>query len=187
MTTFYSVDRRGFYKVGGTLDLTQTDPRSGATPFLNSHLGWFTPDDLKQHIQRMFPEGLSLHGWQFTVCRHLICTDENGFKYTHNECAIELAFEYVRRAAFPNCPSRFQSFFAWDSLDAARTFKQAGQPIYRLECEQSFRADSAWLNLNEQNAIGSYSAHRYWSGVPTPTPKWEFLLKPPVRIIEQID
>jgi hypothetical protein len=183
---FYSVDRRGFYKAGEFLNLSQSDPRSGAVPFLNSHLNWFTGDDLRQHIRDMFPDGLSLHGWQFTVCHHLISTDQNGVRYTHNECAIELVFEYARRATFPGCPSRFQSFFAWDSLDAAKAFNKASHPIYQLESEASFRADSAWLNLNEQNAIGSYSAHRYWSGAPTPEPKWEYLLKPPVRVVEQV-
>jgi len=40
--------------------------------------------------------------------------------------------------------------------------------------------------VNDQNAIASFSAHRYWSGASTPIPKWEFVLNPPVRVIEEV-
>jgi hypothetical protein len=44
----------------------------------------------------------------------------------------------VRRAAFPKINSRFQSYFAWETLDAARNFRKEMQAIYRVQAEKGF-------------------------------------------------
>src|SRR5690348_12270730 len=58
----YSVDRSGLYQTGGTLDLWQQDPLPGR-PFWRLP-DWFEADDLRAHVAELFPDGLSLHGWQ---------------------------------------------------------------------------------------------------------------------------
>jgi hypothetical protein len=65
---FYSVDRSGLYQTGGTLDLWQQDPVLGR-PFWRLP-DWFEADDLRAHVAELFPDGLSLHGWQYMVERH---------------------------------------------------------------------------------------------------------------------
>jgi hypothetical protein len=65
---FYSVDRSGLYQTGGTLDLWQQDPLRGR-PFWRLP-DWFETDDLRAHVAELFPDGLSLHGWQYMVERH---------------------------------------------------------------------------------------------------------------------
>jgi hypothetical protein len=183
---FYSVDRSGLYQTGGTLDLCQQDPVLGR-PFWRLP-DWFEADDLRAHVAELFPDGLSLHGWQFMVERHdfIRPTNSDALFVNHN-MVVELAFEYVRRAVFPSRRSRFQSFFAWESLEMARAFRKEGQALYRVESNSIFRADQSWLTLGVQNAIASLSAHRYWSGASSGTPRWEILLAPPVRIMERID
>jgi hypothetical protein len=184
----YSVDRRGFYAVGGTLGLFKRDPRPGAQPFLNSGDNWFSAADLAAHVEALYPDGLSLHGWEYMTWRLVPFTEPNSrIAFTPNERAIELVFEYVRAASFPKQPSRFQSYFGWESLDEARIIAtQSGRPIYRIESDRTVRLDMQWLGLSDQNAIASYQAHKYWSGVATPQPKWEVLMVSPVRVVETI-
>jgi len=183
---FYSVDRSGLYQTGHTLDLWHQDPLRGR-PFWRLP-DWFEADDLRAHVAELFPDGLSLHGWQYMVERHdfIRPTNSDALFVNHN-MVVELVFEYVRRAVFPSRCSRFQSFFAWESLEMARAFRKDGQALYRVESSSIFRADQSWLTLGVQNAIASLSAHRYWSGAPSGTPRWEILLAPPVRVRERID
>jgi hypothetical protein len=98
---FYSVDRSGFYQTAGTLDLWQQDPLPGR-PFWRLP-DWFEADDLRAHVAELFPDGLSLHGWQYMVERHdfIRPTNSDALFVNHN-MVVELVFEYVRRAAFPS-------------------------------------------------------------------------------------
>src|SRR4051794_38761793 len=91
---FYSVDRRGLYQTGGTLDLWQEDPLG--RPFWRLP-DWFVADDLRAHVAELFPNGLSLHGWQYMVERHdfIRPADSNALFVNHN-MVVELVFEYVR-------------------------------------------------------------------------------------------
>ena len=179
---FYSVDRRGFYRTGGTLDLWQQDPLG--RPFWRLP-DWFEADDLRAHVAELFPDGLSLHGWQYMVERHDFIRPTKLF-VNHN-MVVELVFEYVRRAVFPSRRSRFQSFFAWESLEMAKASRKEGQALYRVDSSSVFRADQSWMTIGVQNTIASLCGHRYWSGAPSGTPRWETLLAPPIRIMERID
>jgi len=113
---FYSVDRSGLYQTGGTLDLWQQDPLLGR-PFWRLP-DWFEADDLRAHVAELFPDGLSLPGWQYMVERQdfIRPTNSDALFVNHN-MVVELVFEYVRRAVLPSRCSRFQSFFAWESLE----------------------------------------------------------------------
>jgi hypothetical protein len=98
---FYSVDRSGLYQTSGTLDLWQQDPLPGR-PFWRLP-DWFEADDLRAHVAELFPDGLSLHGWQYMVERHdfIRPTNSDALFVNHN-MVVELVFEYVRRAVFPH-------------------------------------------------------------------------------------
>jgi hypothetical protein len=145
--------------------------------------GWFAGSDLQQHLELLFPLGLSPHGWQYLAHRHDF-KQINGAAFVNHDMVAELVFENVRRVAFPHAPSRLQSFFAWESADEARSFRQGDQKIYRLEADRYLRVDQRWLSLGVQNISALLAAHRYWEGKGTNQPRWEVLLAPPVRILE---
>ena len=184
-TDYFSVDRRGFYNVGRTLDLFKQNP----FPFTYLAVEDFiSPADLASHLNGLFPAGLSLHGWDF-MTRHLDFqrNDVTAINYANYESTLELVLEYVRRTAFAASPSRLQSYFAFESLQAAREFRTNTQPIYRIQADTVLRLDQRWLRHGNQSVIGSYCAHKYWSGAAVTNPKWEHMLVPPVRVVERVE
>jgi hypothetical protein len=182
--SYYSVDRRGFYRVDSELVLYGQDPLN--RPF-HPKPGCFDISELRAHIQSLFPDGLSLHGWHYLIETHEFKMGgvENA-PYVSHEMVCELVFEYVRRAEFPTLQSRLQSYFGWESLEAATEFNKTGKPIYRLESDITFRGDQNWLTVGAQSVRGSISAFKYWGGFSTDKPKWEVLLAPPVRVMERV-
>src|SRR5262249_43501517 len=147
---------------------------------------WFEADDLRAHVAELFPDGLSLHGWQFMVERHdfIRPTNSDALFVNHN-MVVELVFEYVRRAVFPSRRSRFQSFFRWKPLKRETAFPKGGQALYGVKSNPIFRADQSWLPLGAKTAMAPLPAHRFWSGAPSAPPGGKFLLAPPVRIMER--
>ena len=183
-TEYFSVDRRGFYKAGGTLDLFKQNPFKHSFLSIAKHV---TPENLSTHLQRLFPSGLSLHGWA-NMTYHQDWSDySTSNSYAIYDLTLELLLEYVRRAMFPQRPSRMQCYFAFDSLEGARAFRSGTQPIYRVHSDKVLRLDQEWLTYGDQSVIASYSAHNYWSGTATTQPKWEHMLVPPVQVLDQIE
>ena len=178
---YYSVDRRGRYKVGCALQLLSDSPPEGKQL---SDGDFVRADELRAHIHELFPEGLSLHGWDY-VTRSPLTPDGKCVIYS---TALEIFVEYVRRASFPALPSRLQSYFAFDNLEDTKDFAAANgqKPIYRLRADRVLRFDQNWLRLGWQSAYSSFAARSYWSGSSTPEPKWEYLLVPPVDVVELI-
>ncbi|MCI3206435.1 hypothetical protein DBA20_15860 [Pandoraea capi] len=84
MATYFHVDRRARFRAGLEIDLIKPD--LSATP------------DLSQHMNLLFPAGVSQHGLQYLNV---------DVKAGNGEPAIELLWEYVRRAHFPDRPLRF--------------------------------------------------------------------------------
>jgi hypothetical protein len=146
------------------------------------------PSDLQEHVDAMFPKGVTEHGRQYFVGNTVIGPVQ--------EPAIELLFEYVRRASFADTPSRFESVFAFNSLADAQQFRAdtgaAGAAIWEVEAEPGLRADMNYLRLVGVSALTvSYFAHRYWAGessAPDSAPEalWEYLLLPPVRVVARV-
>lgn len=180
---YFSVDRRGFYKAGGTLGLFKQNPLAGYG-FLSVE-DFIGPQDLKAHLEELFPDGLSLHGWDY-MTRHTDFLNSRGNTYSDYSVTLELVLEYVRRSSFVGSPSRLQSYFAFDSLPEVMAFKVGNQPVYRLDADKVMQADQCWLRLGNQNAVGSFAAHKFWSGAGATNPKWEHMLVPPVRVLEQV-
>lgn len=179
---YFSVDRRGFYKAGGTLDLFKDNPLGHTLLPVDDFI---SPEALRAHLKDLFPDGLSLHGWDY-VTRHTDIVRSAGKHYVDYEVALELVLEYVRRSSFADSPSRWQCYFAFDSLGAAKAFRRDNRPIYRLEADKVLRRDQRWLRLGNQGVLGSYAAHRFWSGEATTTPDSEHMLVPPVTVVEQV-
>jgi hypothetical protein len=174
MARFYHIDRSGQLRQGDVIGLTRYND--------------IDPEDLQHHADSLFPEGVSAHGERYFLKPETHALEVNAI--------IELVFEYVRRSNYPHRPSRFQSFFGFDSKDAAINFrKNYGNSIgdlWEVECDdaQTFKADMNNLTLASSLLVLSYRASCYWEGRPDPdinkTPIWEILLQPPISIVKKI-
>lgn len=173
MEKFYSIDRRGAYVEGERLNL----------------LPGRDPDDnaVHAHINRMYPGGFSRHGVQYY--RDPPAPDPTGAN--HNSGLLELLLEATRAAYYPEKPSRFQSVFAWETVDAALKFKalyaQAEHPIFELAPQaRVHRGDMAIYALNQTIACIDHRLHLYWQGktleFPGHQPVWEAVLELPVFV-----
>ena len=169
MRQFYIVDRIGTLRQGQVLNLERFND--------------LKPPQLQSHVDEMFPNGVSRHGERYFL--------KNSTYASVASPAIELLFEYVRRAHFPERPSRFQSWFAVDSITDAKGFRnrfgQGQGAIWRVASETVWQADMNLLTAHQTTLVCSWFAHTYWRGEAGPGQTfWEFLLTPPVHVLECI-
>lgn len=170
MREFYTVDRVCTLYQGQTLELVRFND--------------LQPPDLQSHVDQMFPDGVSRHGDQYFL--------KNSSWANIASPAIELLFEYIRRSHFPNRPSRFQSWFGVESFENAQVFRarfDAGSgAIWRVASREFFQANMNLLTSQQTTLVYSWFAHTYWRGESGQvTPFWEFLLVPPVHVIERVE
>jgi hypothetical protein len=141
----------------------------------------------------MFPQGFSHHGWAYLSIQTTLLEirhNTGANAWVHHDFAVELLFEYIRKAHFPHMPSRFQSYFACDSLaDVARYSQNGAHPVFELSSQTPPpKLDDQWLRFGQFNmtvvlARADYNAHQYWSGAQcSPTSQWEYLMVPPVSV-----
>jgi hypothetical protein len=168
MPRFYTVDRQWTLSEGLVMSLTRYDDVG--------------PPEIAQHLDMLFPDGVTQHGETYLV--------DSRADMQIASPVIELLWENVRRSHFPTAPSRFQSVFAVDTLEAARAFRQRCHcPCARIWVVESsgagFHADMNLLTLNASALRTNWHAHQYWShqeSENSPT-FWEFLLRPPVKVL----
>lgn len=176
---FYTVDRVGSL-TEGQLVL--------ATPLAD------LPQANSAELRRWYPDGLARHGSSYLF-------GSQGGPLTINT-AIELLFEMVRRTDYPDAPSRFCSVFACDDLADARKFAQEHQiqspgetKLWKVEhVGPRMRADMELLSLPGRPIDAFAMAGAYWSGSPIDqvfpgvgkVPFWEWLLVPPVQVVERV-
>lgn len=168
MPLFYTLDRLNMLNSGITINLIKYQD--------------IVPAELQIHADKMFPNGVSSFGERYFL--------KNSSDPRLTEPAIELVFEYVRRANFPKNPSRFQSVFGFESLSQALEFRDkfgGGQgTIWEAESKRYFKADMSLLTLGSSILMCSYFANKYWSGKPGSNPFWEILLIPPVKVLREL-
>ncbi|SDI66878.1 DUF2441 domain-containing protein [Mucilaginibacter sp. P25] len=181
----FTVDRAQTLNEGLTISLTKEDPHNiklwGVENLLDE-------ESLKKHIQRLYPEGMSNHGWYYLNQRHTFGTYPN---FTHHIHIItEANVEHVRQAYFSSFTSRFQSLFACGSIQDAlklRTqFKSEDSPIFELETNFFRKLDMNWLFFGTQNITSPYLAHQYWEGKESLNPFWEYCVELPVTIGQRV-
>ncbi len=169
MNKFYHIDRLSQLRKGMLLKLTNYSD--------------ITPKALQAHVDAMFPDGVTKHGQQYFISPTSIAK--------HTNSSIELIFEYVRRAHFPDKPSRFQSVFAFKTINDALAFQQkvdnTNSMIWEVEARNSFTADMHLLSNSCTTLYCSFNANLYWEGKHSEMPFWEVLLEPPVKIISAIE
>ena len=142
-----------------------------------------SPTELQGHVDEMFPEGISRHGDSYFL--------NNKSSVGATSPSIEILFEYVRRACYPDEPSRFQSFFAFESLESAKLFRIGfgccKNTIWKVHAMKAFRADMNLLAFESTVLRHSYYANLYWQGRPGSDPFWEMLLVPPIHILNKVE
>jgi hypothetical protein len=168
MAVFFHLDRINRLQEGMELGLHEYDV-------------W--PPEFSGVISSFHPEGLTPHGYGFLCERQL---DQSTF--------FELLLETVRRHLFPDRPSRFQCVFALESLEQAQAYRVLFPSpgwtgtIWRVEADDSFRANLALLDFRVPAIAILSNAHAYWRGEQGLSPAfWEVLLRPPVRVLGRAD
>jgi hypothetical protein len=155
-------------------------------------------DQLMELLTDTYPEGLTYQGLSYFFFQHLMFpVPEQPVSLAEldnmRSRAIELVVELVRRADFPERPSRLQVIFAWETEEDARSFMASRQDmaqavLWRVEGECVFRADME--NLRYFTPLVSWwLARQYWTGATNLDlpPRWELFLKPPVRVVERVE
>jgi hypothetical protein len=173
MHSYFTADRRHRLRQGQRLELRHSPAQM--------------PHDIRAHSVNLFPEGLSDHGERYWI---------NG-KANEKEHAIELVWEYVRRAHYPERPSRLTATFAWRSIAEAHSFAakfgDADVRVWELSAQESFAGNMSLLNNSSSLARTSQLAHDYWQGRSGPEiaglapPAWEILLSGPITVIRQVE
>jgi hypothetical protein len=156
--TFFHVDRRGTLAgTGGVIDLNG---------------------------------GLSEHGRQYQVgipAGGYVSWNGASSTVVSVELPIENFYELHRRTRHPGLPSRFQSLFAFTTINDAQDFatKNGSPPIFELSVPVGavmHRGDMDWLKAGNFDFMLD-CADKYWTGQPmTVTPLWEVLLALPVTM-----
>ena len=186
MATYYIVDRSTSLAPG---DVIGKDKEYSACRFFPVQ-GHFKREDLENLAEELFTDGLTYHGKKYFLDECLVIkTDQGPASAVPNVPAVELIVELVRRLEFPEALSRFEAVFAWKSIKQAQEFcNDYGQgKILLVEGEKVGKYDMNQLYLGG-TTVGSWLfARRYWSGVAGPTPRWETLMKPPVKVLEECD
>jgi hypothetical protein len=196
MPLAFTADRVGSLKAGQTLALHKLlAPQALKLPGVTEHEVTYSLAPGHQARQRLsvealqridagYPDGFSRHG-----LRHALAPVGPNDNYY-----IEAAFEALRRARFPDAPSRFQSAFACATIQEAWGFAtsfggatDAACPTYEVEYAEGLRADMNLLSLKAPATELTIRAERYWTGQPgSDPPRWEIIMRLPVRVLRQV-
>lgn len=156
----------------------------------------------RKTMELFYPEGISWHGDAYLLTDSAKLnlgitksdTNESIMMTDYNQL-IDFVFELIRRAEFPDKPSRLQSMFSLATKKQAKNFiKKMGWssscPIWEIETkEEGYRVNMNLLNIDGR-IIDIYDrARAYWNGDKGNdiNPCWEILLKYPVKVIKNVN
>lgn len=135
---------------------------------------------LNKALFELFPDGISYHGVHYAL---------QSYKWQHTSTSAEQIFELYRQLYFPNKPSRFQSFFAFTSLEDAINFT-LDYPLAKI---YEVSIDHENYHIGDMNLVKGETiiqCHKfaldYWSGRLSDNPLKEVLLIPPIHIDGQL-
>lgn len=186
----YHVDRGNLLQPNTTLELD--------SDFTN-----FDPE-LREYLVANFPEGVSEHGKRY-ISEFYPCDYEGGLNKAFIETSsyiTESTLELLRKAYFPDHPSRFQSLFAFDSLDKIwDDFKK--YPIYEIEVdEDAYKVyDASFLispficrfNLDSSVSLSYNQSHiwnyqwKYLNQESSDDPEYECVVSFPIKVLNKVD
>lgn len=142
-------------------------------------------------FQQMFPTGVSSQGWLYLV--------QANPKSDRLSGVIEVLAEHIRRLRYQDRLSRWEAFFAFESVDDASSFIRRypakgpqdeaihGGEIWEVEAERvAHRGDMNLLDVGRSWLDTCAYLHFYWQGLATANPVWEVLLPFPIRVVSLI-
>jgi len=151
----------------------------------------FTDYNTNKLLESTYNNKLTRHGQQYLV---------NPINPTNPwNTLYETIFEYERRINFPQLPSRFQSFFATQTLEdvdhwIGKLNLNEYIPVWKVYVDPNkvFKADASWFNLDnfDKSTLRiSYNALQYWYGKFKPDfeKEPELLIKESMKLIERIN
>jgi hypothetical protein len=119
--------------------------------------------------------------------------EEQKYPRASADAAMEIAFEFIRKTYFPKLPSRFESVFAFETIEECKNFqekypyKEAENNIFKfISDHKGYKFDMYWLKFSNDYMGLIGNAFSYWSGEASDNPSWEIIVKLPVKI-EKID
>ena len=182
MEKFFTVDRscslKSDQELGLITDLSKT--------YKIEMPGFLTFSDLENSFKRNYPNGISKHGQTYLFGYPSFVQQSGSRELVHITPMIEAITEQVRRADFPNLPSRMVSMFACQNKNDAQQFKNNYHidhaNIFEVESDEYFMGDMSLLTIGGQVMNTFELAYKYWSGERSDNPFIEVLLPLPVRI-----
>ncbi len=152
--------------------------------------GYFSLEETERKLNSLFSNGISYHGKQYLLDQCLPVYDNAQKAYFPHMPMIELIFELTRQIKFNDKPSRFESIFGCETLEEAKQFRQNRRnnnfKIYKVSAESYFKADMHLLSATSI-AGNMVLAEKYWNGESSKNPFWEILMKPPVKILSEVE
>lgn len=178
MITGYHVDRSRKLKEGQVINRS-----------LNARHPVQYEAGVDESFRELFADGFSEHGLHYLI-------DYKDINSSHARCMLfELVCDYVRLALpFPNenrPPSRYVSFFAFETIDEARNFRASDDkakncPIFEVQSNFAWRGDMSLMkSLPDMISLPLllHCASEYWKGNSNKqNPMYELLLSCPVSI-----
>jgi hypothetical protein len=151
----------------------------------------FCNTEINKVVEKYFPDGISNHGNHYLSEKIRYWHDyESNDRFLPCTLTIEMVFELVRRSGYPHLPSRFQSLFAFETLQEAQKFQteysKSESKIYLIEADNYSKHDMSLLTIGFNSIIGITLGEKYWNGGQSEHPVWEVLLKLPVTIINEV-
>lgn len=174
----YHIDRTNSLSKGQIIDLFQYPKSKDSFSFM---------------AETLFNGYISKHGYFYL--------SDVGFDDQYPPLAascIEMELELIRRSFFPEKLSRFQSFFAFESLNSLSAwmpfFKSYNCRLWEIEFFHAhYEKHDAGLIPHFHSDDRPYSpsltfqcGYEYWSGKFSKNPIYELLIKPPVLIKQEI-
>lgn len=163
----YRVDRCGDMEIGEVLKTTPVD---------------FHISELNKSFGRRFPVGVSSHGWNYLYTTPKI--EESGLYFA------ELIYEDLRLSTFPQMPSRYTSFFTFQTEQEVKSWSlKNGYDVYEVEYEIGVVLDMNMTGSVDLQKVSIPSVMnqtiKYWSGEKTENPQMEVLMTAPIKILRK--
>ena len=160
---------------------------------------------MDEHTSSILQEYFTNH-FNNGVCSHGEYYFSTGGTFTYVHPITELLLEKGRQAIDKSLPSRANAIFAIDSLDDFRELcslmnvNSNNYDIWEVEAENIFKADMFLIDTiqnlvikNQSILLTSMLIDYYWQGKALKTfikkdeTFWEYLLEPPVKILQKIE
>jgi hypothetical protein len=153
-------------------------------------LGVFTESDFVDMVQMHYPGGISTHEEYYMHVNYGPYSDGGGNSFVPYSPAIEAIFELIRQWKYPAEPSRFQSVFGCQAESEAHGMAallgRQEYAIYKVATESYQIRDMSMLLLGKNFVSSLLYAEKYWTRNSGPSPIWEAVMQPPIKIIERV-